>query len=263
MAALANLSRSAAPGKQDRGPMLVRTEDRADQPAESSHRGMLVSFPSVKKADLICYALIVLFGVASVLLRQRTADFTSPDVFYADAAQSLLHHGFYGVNGKPETTQPPGLSMILAALFAVFGYSFAISISAMAAFETLGFLASYEWLRRRMPRYIAATICIILLSSPVYFGWATRQVYACFPYFFTTMIALLAGEEYDNATTLRSCIIWGTVFAAAVAASLLIATSTAALLGAMVAFLVLTALQDRSLARKRLQKFFPVLLVGI
>src|SRR5690349_8792735 len=95
-------------------------------------------------------------------------------------------------------TQPPGLSMILAALFAVLGYSFAISVSAMAVFETLGFLVAYEWLRRRMPRIIAATICIILLSSPLYFMWAARMVYACFAYFFTTIIALLLAEVYEK-----------------------------------------------------------------
>jgi hypothetical protein len=243
--------------------MLARAADRAYQPVDAGHRGTLLSFPFVKKADLFCYALIALFGVATILLRQRTTDFIGADVFYADAAQSLLHHGFYGVNGTPETTQPPGLSLILAALFAVFGYSFAISVGAMAVFETLGFLASYEWLRRRAPRYVAATICILLLSSPVYFTWATRMVYACFAYFFTTMVALLSAEEYERANGVRSCIIWGSVFTAAVAASILIATSTVALLGAMVAVLVLTALQDRSLARKRLQKFFPTLLVGI
>jgi uncharacterized membrane protein (UPF0136 family) len=215
------------------------------------------------RADLISWALIVLFGASVVLLHQRTADFMGSDVFYADAAQSLLHHGFYGVNGTRETTQPPGLSAILAALYAVFGYSYAISVGAMGVFATLGFLAAYAFLRRRAPSVVAAAICIVLLSSPVYFAWATRFVYACFPYFFTTMMALLAGEEYDQTTTVRSCVIWGTVFTAAVAASLLIATSTAALLGAMAVVVVITALQDRRLARARLQKFFPVLLVGI
>ncbi len=133
------------------------------------------------------------------------------DVSYADTAQSLLHHGFYGVHGTPETTQPLGLSLILSALFGLFGYSFPIAVGAMAVFETLGFLASYEWLRRRVPRFVAATICIILLSSPLYFAWPTRMVYACFAYFFTTRAALLSADEYEKATGLRSCVIWGTV----------------------------------------------------
>jgi len=226
-------------------------------------REMVGSSSFFTKADLIVFVLIAVLGTSVVLLHQRTADFLGDDVFYADAAKSLLHNGFYGVNGNPETTQPPGLTGILAVLFAMFGYSYAICVGAMAVFETLGFLAAYELLRRRTPRLVAAAICIILLSSPVYFSWASRLVYPCFPYFFTTMIALLAGEEYDKSATARLRIVWGTALTAAVAASLLIAIGTIALLGAMVAVVVLTTFQDRRLARIRLQKFLPVLLVGI
>jgi|GEM_PF-1918972 hypothetical protein len=218
---------------------------------------------SFARADLIFFMLIVVFGSSSVLLHRRTADFLGEDVFFADAAQSLLHHGFYGVNGNSETTMPPGLSGILAVLFSIFGYSNGVCVGAMAVFEALGFLVAYEVLRRRVSRLVAATICILLLSSPLYFAWATRIVAPCFPYFFTTMVALQSGEEYEKAATTRSRIIWGTVLTVAVAASLLIATGTIALLGAMVAVVVLTALQNRRLARTRLLKFLPVFLVGI
>jgi uncharacterized membrane protein (UPF0136 family) len=218
---------------------------------------------SVTGVDLAVFVLIAVFGACTVLLHQRTADFMGEDVFYADAALSLLHHGIYSVNGIPETTQPPGLSAILAVLIAMFGYSYGTCVAAMAVFETLGFFACYELLRRRVPRSVAAIICIILLSSPVYFVWATRLVYSCFPYLFTTMVALLAGEEYDHSVTVRSRITWGVLFGAAVAASLLIASSTIALIGAVVAVVVLTTFQDRHLARTRMLKFLPVLMVGI
>jgi hypothetical protein len=213
-------------------------------------------------ADFIIFLLIAAFGVSTVLLHQRTADFLTEDAFYADAAQSLLHHGFFGVNGVPETTQPPGLAAILAVLFFVFGYSYAVCLGAMAVFETLGFLVAYEFLRRRVSMRVAATICILLLSSPLYFAWATRMVYPCFAYFFTTMLALLSGDEYDKASTTRSRIVWGTVLTMAVVASLLIATATVALLGAMAAVVVFTALKERRLARIRLLKFLPVFLVA-
>ena len=213
-------------------------------------------------ADFLVFLLIAVFGVSTVLLHHRAADFLAEDVFYADAAQCLLHYGFFGVNGVPETTQPPGLAAILAVLFSIFGYSYAVCVGAMAVFETLGFLVAYEFLRRRVSTLVATTICILLLSSPLYFGWATRMVYPCFAYFFTTMLALLAGDEYDRASTTRSRIVWGTVLTIAVIASLLIATSTVALLGAVAAVVVLTALKERSLARIRLLKFLPVFLVG-
>jgi len=133
----------------------------------------------------------------------------------------------------------------------------------MAVFETFGFLVAYEILRRRAPRLVAATICILLLSSPLYFSWATRMVYPCFPYFFTTMVALLSAEEYEKAATTSRRIIWGTVLAAAVAASLLIATGTIALLGAIAAVVASTSLLDQRLARTRLLKFLPVFLLGV
>ena len=243
--------------------MSNTAESSVHQQVDPRYPERVRSWPSIERPDLIVFLVIVTFGLSAILLRQRTADFMGEDAFYADAAQSLLHHGLYGVNGNPETTQPPGLSGILAALFAMFGYSYAVSVCAMAVLETLGFVAVYELLRRHAPRLVAAVICILLLSSPVYFAWATRMVYACFPYFFTTMIALLSGEEYDQAGTARSRIVWGAVMTAAVAASLLIATGTIALLGAMVAVIVLTAFKDRRLARQRLMKFLPVLLVGI
>ena len=211
---------------------------------------------------LVIFLLIAVFGVSTVLLHQRAADFLAEDAFYADAAQDLLHYGFFGVNGVPETTQPPGLAAILAVLFSIFGYSYAVCVGAMAVFETLGFLVAYEFLRRRVSMLVATTICILLLSSPLYFAWATRMVYPCFAYFFTTMLALLAGDEYDRASTTRSRIVWGTVLTIAVVASLLIATSTVALLVAMAAVVVLTALKERCLARIRLLKFLPVFLVG-
>jgi hypothetical protein len=223
---------------------------------------MKVESISVRNSDLILSILIVVFGAFGVLLHQR-ADFGGGDVFYADAAKYLLDHNSYGVEGHPETTQPPGLAGILALLFSIFGYSHAVCVSAMAVFETFGFLVAYEILRRRGPRLVAATICILLLSSPLYFSWATRMVYPCFPYFFTTMVALLSAEEYENAATTSRRIIWGTVLTAAVAASLLIATGTIALLGAIAAVVASTWLVDQRSARTRLLRFLPVLLLGI
>ena len=241
----------------------ARAESSVQRWEESRNWQRVTKYLAAAKTDLIFFVLIIVFGASAVLLHQRTADFWGEDVFYADAAHSLLHDGFYGVNGNPETTQPPGLPGILAVLFSIFGYSYAASAGAMAVFETLGFLIVYEFLRHRVPNLVAGTICIVLLSSPLYFAWATRMVYPCYPYFFSTMVALLSGEKYDHATTTRSKILWGSVLTIAVAASLLIATGTIALLGALAAVLVVTSLRDRRLARTRLLKYLPVLLVGI
>lgn len=223
----------------------------------------IVSRARFGKADFICAALIAIFGLAAFMFHQRTPDFMGEDAFYGDAARSLLHSGTYAVNGVPETTQPPGLAGILAAVYAAVGYSYSASVQTMAVFEMLGFLVAYELLRRRESRLVAAIICIVLITSPVYFAWATRQVYACFPYFFTTMLALLCFEEYENATTAGIKAIWGSISAVAVAASLAIATSTMALLAALVAAVAATALRSPGHARRRLLHFLPILLIGV
>ncbi len=185
------------------------------------------------------------------------------DVFYADAAQSLLLHGSYGVNGARETTQPPGLAGILAVLFAISGYSYATAVCAMAVFQTLGFLFFYELLRRRVPRIVAGGICVLLMTSPLYFAWATRMVYPCFAYFFTTMFALLAEDEYKHAATRHSIVVYGGLLTLSVMASLLIAVSTAALLAAMLALILFTALKSPDLARTRSLRLLPVFLIGL
>lgn len=216
-----------------------------------------------KKVILISIISVLLMGLAAFFLQQRTSDFWGEDAFYADAARNLLHHGFYGVDGSRETTQPPGLAAILAILIGIFGYSYAVCVRAMAVFETLGFLAAFELMRRRIGSLAAGVICVVLISSPMYFGWATRLVYACFPYFFTTMAALLASEKYDKAITFRKQLLWGMTLALLVAMSLLIATGTIALLAAMVMVILIAVWRDRNLARTKLLKYLPIVALGI
>lgn len=213
--------------------------------------------------DIVVFALILVFGAAAFLFHLRSIDFLGEDVFYADCARSLLAHGFYGIAGRPETNQPPGLPAILATLFAIFGYSHPICLRAMAVFEALGFLASYELLRRRLPKLVAAAICILPISSPQYFRIATVGVWPCFPVFFTMMAALLAFEEYEKASTPTWRILWGLVLTSTVVASMMIASAAMSLLSGMVAVIGVTALKDRRLALARLKRLLPILLMGI
>jgi 4-amino-4-deoxy-L-arabinose transferase-like glycosyltransferase len=218
---------------------------------------------SVTRTDVLVFALILCFGASAFIFHRRSSDFLSEDVYYADSARSLLEHGFYGINGHAETNQPPGLPAILAILFIAFGYGPTICLHAMAVFETLGFLATYELLRRHLPKLFAAAICIVLISSPIYFQMATQETWPCLPVFCTTTIALLAFEECQKAVTSTRRLIWGLVLMSAIVASVMIASATIALLGAIVAVIGLTSFTDKGLALAQLKRFLPVLLVGI
>jgi 4-amino-4-deoxy-L-arabinose transferase-like glycosyltransferase len=215
------------------------------------------------KADAVAFVLILLFGIAAVLFCERSADFLGDDVFYADCARSLLHHGYYGINGHLETNQPPGLTAILVPVLAVFGFSHTAFLRVMALFETVGLLVTYEVLRRHGSRLVAASVCVLLASSPIYFVWATRLIVTAYPFLFAAMGALLFSEECESASTRMGRFGWSIIFALAVAASLMIASAAMAFLGAIVMVVTMTAFKDRRLAWSRFWAFLPALLLGL
>jgi hypothetical protein len=217
---------------------------------------------SMTLTDVIVFALILGFGACAFVFHQRSSDFLGEDVFYADCARSLWSHGIYGINGHVETNQPPGLPAILSLLFAVFGYGYVTCLRAMAVFETLGFLATYELLRRHSPRLVAAGICVVSMTSPIFFRLATEEVWPCLPVFFTTTIALLAFEEYEKAGSRVWKIVWAVALTLATLASIMIASGAIALLGAFVAVIGVTLFGDKQLALTRLKRLLPIVLVG-
>lgn len=230
-------------------------------------RGTLRSQPglmsgSSRRAELIVVLFLLVLGGCTILFRQRTPDFMGEDVFWADAARSLLTTGFYGVGGVVETTQPPGLALALAGAMALFGYSYSVCFVLVGVCQALGLAACFLLLRRHMPWLGAALICTLVATSPVCFELTTRFVSPSPLFFFATMVALIAAEEYDEAETWRSLTIWGSLLAAALVASILIATSTVVLAGAVIAFIFFSFFRSWSLARKRLLKFLPVVLLA-
>jgi hypothetical protein len=214
-------------------------------------------------ADIVVFGLIVGLGVMQFFYSERASDFLHDDCFYGDAARSVVEHGVYGINGYPETNMPPGLSGMFAFFCIAGGCSHAVFLRTMAVFATLGFLASYELLRRQSPRGVAAAICLLLSSSPIHFETVTNWVEACYPYFLTSIGALLVARKFDKAANLTSRIIWGAVLTALVVASLMLASVAIALLGAIVASVCVRFFRDRRLGFTRLRNYLAVLLVGI
>lgn len=219
--------------------------------------------PSWDCVDGGVFALIAAFGLLQIFLYQRSSDFRSEDVFYFETARSLIQHWFYGFNGRPETNQPPGLPAFLAFLCLIRACSHASFLQAMAVCETLGIAASYAMLRRHMPRSIAATGCVLLMSSPIYFSLGTQWVATSFPLLFTTMSAFLITDRPPESATSRSRARWGALLALLVVASLMIASAAIALLGALVAMIAVTLFRDRRLAWARVKTFVAILLIGV
>jgi hypothetical protein len=217
---------------------------------------------SRRQIDVAVYVLILSIGVLQFFHTARAPDFLGDDVFWADSTRSLVDHGYYGINGYAETNMPPGLPVILALLHAVGIGGHIACLRTMVVFATLGFLASYELLRRQVPRGVAAAACFLLISSRVHFDFVTRQVWPSYPYFFVTMCALLAAGKLEQATRARTRIGWGALLAALIAASLMTASVGIAFLGAMVMSVCVAFFRDRRVAVARLKMYTVVFLVG-
>lgn len=237
--------------------VVVRQEGERHTLRRINIRSVFVS------TDALVVSTILLLGLSAFIFHQRSSEFLGDDVFFADCARSLMQHGNYGINGHLETNQPPGLSLILASLFAVFGYGYAVCLRAMAVFETLGFLASYVLLRRHLPKQIAAAICVLLSSSPIYFQAATESVFPCFPLFFTTTVALLAYEEYHKVSSRRYKLISGVILTLAVAASLILASAAIGFLAAMIAVSGVAFVKNKRSGLSLGLGLLPALLIGI
>ncbi len=218
---------------------------------------------SYRPADFLVIACILTLGALALFSVDRANDFLHDDVYYADCAKSLLERGFYGISDRPETTQPPGVSAILALLCLAGGCTRAVFLGAMAIFETLGFIACYELLRRQLPRAVAGAVCLLLMSSSAYFSLATQWVSTCFPFLFATMGALLVARKLENAKSSASRIAWGALLSILLAASLMFGSTAIALVGSIVVSIAVSALRDRALAFARLKMFVAVLLVGV
>jgi hypothetical protein len=240
------------------------TESQSGAAGQAGWQGQCAeSDTSYRLIDFLFIACILILGALAFLSRDRANDFMFDDVYYADCAKSLLARGFYGILDRPETTQPPGVSAILALLCIAGGCTRAVFLSAIAALETLGFIASYAVLRRLAPRVVAGSICLLLMSSSLYFSLATRWVSTCFPLLFATMSALLMARKLDGATRLASRIAWGTLLSVLFVTSLMIGSAALALLGGVVVWIAITLLRDRALGVVRLKLYLPALLVGV
>jgi hypothetical protein len=218
---------------------------------------------SLRWVDIVVLLLILGFGAMQFFFVARASDFSDNDVFFADSGRSLIEHGFYGINGYPETNMPPGLPAMLALLSIAGGYSHVAFLRAMAVFGTLGFLVSYELLRRQMPRVVAAAICLLLISSRLHFELVTQWVFPSYPYFFAATSALLVAGKFENATHLSARIAWGTLLAALIAGSLMFASVGIAFLGAIIASICTAFFRDYRLASTRLKTYLAVLVIGI
>ena len=208
------------------------------------------------------FASILCLGGLQFFAAQRVGSFQRDDVFFADAARSIVEHGFYGINGHPEINQPPGLPALLALLCLTGSCTHLAFLRVMAVFETLGFLVTYKLLRRQVSPVVAASISVLLISSRIFFLLATQWVFPSYPYFFTSMSALLVARRLENATTLATRVAWGVLLTVLIVASLMFASAGMAFLCAILVSTGLLFFRNRERAFERMKLYLVVFLVA-
>lgn len=213
-------------------------------------------------ADYFLLVCILSFGALQYFSVQRVADFQRDDAFYADSGRNLVDHAFYGINGHAETNQPPGLPLLLG-LLNLFGLGTHVSfLRVMVVFETLGFFVTYEVLKRKSSRVVAASICLLLISSRVFFLMATQWVFPSFPYFFTSMAALLVAVKFEKSRSSPSRLVWGALLTCFIVLSLSFASAGMAFLAAILVSTGVLYFRTRQLALSRAKLYLVVLLVA-
>ncbi len=227
------------------------------------NRRIVATTKSLTVADIGVYVMVLGLTALQLGLYQRADDFVYDIVSYFDLARSLIETGSYGFNFKPETVQPPGLSAILALICVTVGCGYAILLRSMAIFLALGFIVSYELLKREQGRAAAAVSCLLPDSSPIIFAIVTRSIWPCFPYFFTTMLALLVAAKLETAQNPRAQAALGLLFCFLVVVSLMIESAGIALLTGLIGWLAVSFFANRKVAAWRLKIFLLPLILGI
>ncbi len=232
-----------------------------DPPGPPTAPAERVSWRSGRRLDYAVYALILGIGALALFFHRRS-DFYFDDYGYAERGLSLLQHHLHGFNGTPELVQPPGLPILIAAISLLFGSGYPVLLCAMAVFGTAGLIATYELLRREESRELAAVVCLLLASSDVFFSYATKGIFPCYPYMLAAVLALLAARKADLTSARLPRALWAAVAAILVLASVMIESRGVALLSGLLAWMAASFAIDRPRAVARLGTFLPVLLLG-
>lgn len=213
--------------------------------------------------DVVVYLLLIALGALAFALSCQARDFVG-DVYYFELAKSIVARTGYVFNFKPQTMVPPGFPFLLALMTMVVGSSYMVLIRSMAVFSTLGLLASYESIRSREGRSVAAVICLLLGSSPIVFQFSTRLVFSDMPYFCTSMILLWVMMRLDSTEGRHwERTMWWLLSGALVIVSVLIRSTGIALVGGILVWVVVSSFRERQAANRRIRIFLPLVLAGL
>jgi hypothetical protein len=216
----------------------------------------------VTLTDVGVYAVLLALGALHITLVRRAPDFFTGDVTYFELARSIVEGRPYGFDSRFETTFPPGCPAILALLCLTVGCGHDVLIRSMPVFTTLGVVASYELLRREVGRPLAATICLLLMSSMEVFAFSTSQVLSDPPYLLASGLSLLLVLDMQDKPKGRFPAVKWLLLCVLLPFSVLIRSAGLTLLVGLAAWLAVSWAVDPAVAAMRTRTFLLPLLLG-
>ena len=214
-------------------------------------------------ADVAVHMAIIVLGGLQFVFTLRASDFVAGDVTYYELARSIVEGRTYGFNARIETLLPPGFPALLALLCVTVGSRYSVLIRSMPVFGTLGFMVSYELLRRQVGRAVAAAACLLLISSTEVFGFSTSLVLSDIPYFLASTLVLLLVMQLDKETPgPRRTVKW-LLLCLLLPASVMLRSAGVTLLTGLAAWLATSFLSARALGARRATTFLVPLLLGL
>lgn len=213
-------------------------------------------------SDVFFSAVLIAFCTFQYRSCARYADFIHEDVSYYELGRALLTTHIYGFNGTTETTQPPGLALLIAFLCRTTGCTPIVLLQLLTVCFMLGLFASYWLLRRRHGCLVAGAACVLTAFSPSMFTYTTRFINPAVPYLLASTLTLLGIAKLNRAKSYPSAILWQLICAILLGASVLVQTSGIALIAAIGVWLVVSCLKTPARAREYLWKFLPVAFAG-
>jgi hypothetical protein len=209
------------------------------------------------------YILVITLGLVHFFSYMRVESFAPDSSYYIGLARSILERGKYEFNFAPHVFYPPAYPALLALISIPFGVSYFVSVRAAAIVGMLGLIASYELLRRKEGRGVAAAGCLILGFSGFYFYVAAQLVGSDVPYFLTSilLLVLITRVEQSWADRRPGILLRGAIVALLVISILMRTVGVALLLG-MIAWLFVRALIEPKAALARAKFFAPAFLVA-
>jgi hypothetical protein len=212
--------------------------------------------------DLIVYAFILGFGVYQLTHYLHTADFLY-DATYPDLARSLLEKGSYELRFLPQTTLPPGFSLILAIVAVFVGFAPAALFPVVSISSSLALVAAYSLLRRIEGRAVAAVACLLLASSPALFIFVTTFVYPEMTYFLLSMLALLLALKIDRVESSRFPTGWVLLLSFVVSLAVLVRSVGVAILMGLALWIAASLILAPDLGRRRFWRMLVPLAFGL